>query len=246
MIMKKYCEYIRVSTKRQGNSGLGLAAQQEINRDYVKSVNGEIVETFQDIESGTHRDRPGLWRAIEYCKANKTTLLVAKLDRLARDVEFTFKIINTGIDIHFVDMPAVNTIILGVFASVAQYERELISKRTTDALHQRQKQIKQDGYFISKAGNKCTSLGGTTTGQAKGGKVNGEKRRKEAIEDSTNRIVCEMLKDVITPQDVDRVVEKLNAMGLRTHRGLEFTRNRLTALRTKINRRVEYAQICVG
>ena len=91
MIMKKYCEYIRVSTKRQGNSGLGLAAQQEINRDYVKSVNGEIVETFQDIESGTHRDRPGLWRAIEYCKANKTTLLVAKLDRLARDVEFTFK-----------------------------------------------------------------------------------------------------------------------------------------------------------
>ena len=246
MIMKKYCEYIRVSTKRQGNSGLGLAAQQEINRDYVKSVNGEIVETFQDIESGTHRDRPGLWRAIEYCKANKTTLLVAKLDRLARDVEFTFKIINTGIDIHFVDMPAVNTIILGVFASVAQYERELISKRTTDALHQRQKQIKQDGYFISKAGNKCTSLGGTTTGQAKGGKVNGEKRRKEAIEDSTNRIVCEMLKDVITPQDVDRVVEKLNAMGLRTHRGLEFTRNRLTALRTKINRRTEYAQICVG
>lgn len=244
--MKKYCEYIRVSTKRQGYSGLGLAAQQEINRDYIKSVNGEIVETYQDIESGTHRDRPGLWKAIEYCKENKTTLLVAKLDRLARDVEFTFKIINTGIDIHFVDMPAVNTIILGVFASVAQYERELISKRTTDALRQRKRQIEQDGYFISKAGNKCTSLGGTTTGQAKGGKVNGEKRRKEAMGNSTNRIVGELLKDCVTPQDIDRVAEKLNAMGLKTHSGLEFTRNRLTALRTKINRRTEYAQICVG
>jgi DNA invertase Pin-like site-specific DNA recombinase len=246
MIMKKYCEYIRVSTKRQGYSGLGLAAQQEINRDYIKSVNGEIVETYQDIESGTHRDRPGLWKAIEYCKENKTTLLVAKLDRLARDVEFTFKIINTGIDIHFVDMPAVNTIILGVFASVAQYERELISKRTTDALRQRKRQIEQDGYFISKAGNKCTSLGGTTTGQAKGGKVNGEKRRKEAMGNSTNRIVGELLKDCVTPQDIDRVAEKLNAMGLKTHSGLEFTRNRLTALRTKINRRTEYAQICAG
>lgn len=238
--MGKYCEYIRVSTKRQGNSGLGLAAQQEINRDYVKSVNGEIVETFQDIESGTHRDRPGLWKAIEYCKENKTTLLVAKLDRLARDVEFTFKIINTGIDIHFVDMPAVNTIILGVFASVAQYERELISKRTTDALRQRQKQIEQDGYFISKSGNKCTSLGGTTTGQAKGGKANGEKRRKEAMNDEKNNMIAAMLEGCNTPKDLDKVVERLNARGIRTHSGLEFTRNRLTALRTKINRRTEY------
>jgi len=143
-------------------------------------------------------------------------------------------------------MPAVNTIILGVFASVAQYERELISKRTTDALRQRKRQIEQDGYFISKAGNKCTSLGGTTTGQAKGGKVNGEKRRKEAMGNSTNRIVGELLKDCVTPQDIDRVAEKLNAMGLKTHSGLEFTRNRLTALRTKINRRTEYAQICAG
>lgn len=244
--MKKYCEYIRVSTKRQGSSGLGLSAQKEINRDYVKSVNGEIVETFQDVESGTHRDRPGLWQAIEYCKLNKTTLLVAKLDRLARDVEFTFKIINTGIDIHFVDMPAVNTIILGVFASVAQYERELISKRTTDALRQRQRQIEQEGGFYSKSGNWCTSLGGSTTGQAKGGKANGERQRKAATERSVNRIVAEMLRDASTPQDVDKVVEKLNAMGLRTATNKEFTRNRLTALRTKINRRTEYAQICVG
>lgn len=244
--MKKYCEYIRVSTKRQGSSGLGLSAQKEINRDYVKSVNGEIVETFQDVESGTHRDRPGLWQAIEYCKLNKTTLLVAKLDRLARDVEFTFKIINTGIDIHFVDMPAVNTIILGVFASVAQYERELISIRTKAALAVQKRKIAEEGGFYSKSGNWCTSLGGSTTGQAKGGKANGERQRKAATERSVNRIVAEMLRDASTPQDVDKVVEKLNAMGLRTATNKEFTRNRLTALRTKINRRTEYAQICVG
>ena len=139
-------------------------------------------------------------------------------------------------------MPAVNTIILGVFASVAQYERELISKRTTDALHQRQKQIKQDGYFISKAGNKCTSLGGTTTGQAKGGKVNGEKRRKEAMDDEKNNMIAAMLEGCNTPQDIDKVVERLNARGILTKTGLPFTRNRLTALRTKINRRTEYIQ----
>lgn len=132
--MKQFAVYIRVSTRKQGNSGLGLAAQQKICGEFIKAQGGEQVAEFKDVESGTHRDRKGLLAAIDYCKRNDCALVIAKLDRLARDVEFCFKVVNTGIEIHFCDMPTLNSLLLGVFASVAQYERELTSDRTTKAL----------------------------------------------------------------------------------------------------------------
>lgn len=132
--MRQYATYIRVSTQKQGRSGLGLESQQKICGDFIKSNNGKVCAEFKDVESGTHRDRKGLWNAIEYCKGHGCPLVIAKLDRLARDVEFCFHVINTGIEIHFCDMPAINSLLLGVFASVAQYERELTSDRTKKAL----------------------------------------------------------------------------------------------------------------
>ena len=132
--MKQYAVYIRVSTRKQGESGLGLESQRKICDDFIKAHDGEKVAEFKDVESGTHRDRKGLAEAVAFCKKNNCAMVIAKLDRLARDVEFCFKIINTGIEIHFVDMPQINTLLLGVFASVAQYERELTSDRTRKAL----------------------------------------------------------------------------------------------------------------
>lgn len=132
--MKKYVVYLRVSTTKQGARGLGIDAQRKMCNDFIARNGGTMVQEFLDVESGSHRDRKGLWSAIDYCKANDCALVVAKLDRLCRDVEFCFKVINTGIEIHFTDMPILNTMILGVFASVAQYERELISSRTKAAL----------------------------------------------------------------------------------------------------------------
>ena len=132
--MKQYATYLRVSTQKQGRSGLGLESQQKICEDFIKSNGGNKCAEFMDVESGTHRDRKGLWNAIEYCKSNGCPLVIAKLDRLARDVEFCFHVINVGIEIHFCDMPAINSLLLGVFASVAQYERELTSDRTKKAL----------------------------------------------------------------------------------------------------------------
>lgn len=134
MDSKNFAVYLRVSTTKQGARGLGIDAQRKMCNDFISRNNGTMKQEFLDVESGTHRDRKGLWSAIDYCKANDCALVVAKLDRLARDVEFCFKIINTGIEIHFTDMPVVNSMILGVFASVAQYERELISSRTKAAL----------------------------------------------------------------------------------------------------------------
>lgn len=129
-----YSIYIRVSTQRQYDSHLGLDAQTKTCKDYIASVNGEVDQIFVDAESGKSRTRKGLWKAINHCKDTGQTLVFAKLDRLARDVEFTFKVRNMGIDIYFCDMPVCNTMVLGVFAAVAEYERELISTRTKAAL----------------------------------------------------------------------------------------------------------------
>ena len=138
--MKQYVTYLRVSTQRQGAQGLGISAQRGMCDNFIKQNKGEQVREFMDVESGTHRDRKGLWQAIDYCKKNGCSLVIAKLDRMSRDVEFTFKVINTGIDIHFTDMPVVNSMILGVFAAVAQYEREMVSTRTKQALAVKKKQ----------------------------------------------------------------------------------------------------------
>lgn len=132
--MKKYSIYLRVSTQRQFDSHLGIEAQTKTCKDYIASVGGEVDKIFVDAKSGKSRDRKGLWDAIEHCKNTGQTLVFAKLDRLARDVEFTFKIKNTGIDLYFCDMPVCNSMILSVFAGVAEYERGLISSRTKSAL----------------------------------------------------------------------------------------------------------------
>lgn len=132
--MNKYAIYIRVSTKKQDASGLGLESQRDICMKYINSKNGILLAEFKDIKSGKKEERAGLLNAIDYCKANNCTLVISKLDRLARNVEFTFRVINTGIDIYFCDMPNLNTLVLGMMATVAQYERELISKRSKDAL----------------------------------------------------------------------------------------------------------------
>ena len=159
MAAQRFVIYLRVSTKRQGSSGLGLEAQRKMCTDLIDREGGIAVKEFQDIESGKSRTRPGLWNAIDYCKVYGCTLVIAKLDRLARDVEFTFKVIGTGIQIRFVDMPVMNTMILGVFASVAQYERELIMQRTKGALESIKDDIAKNGGHVSKTGRYIKKLG---------------------------------------------------------------------------------------
>ena len=156
---QKFVIYLRVSTKRQGASGLGLDAQRRMCTELIEKEGGLLVKEFQDVESGKSRTRPGLWNAIDFCKVHDCTLVIAKLDRLARDVEFTFKVIGTGIQIRFVDMPVMNTMILGVFASVAQYERELINQRTKSALDSIKEDIAHNGGHVSRTGRYIKKLG---------------------------------------------------------------------------------------
>lgn len=215
---KKFVIYKRVSTAKQGRSGLGLEAQQEICMRYIESQDGVVDKEFQDIESGTHRDRPGLLAAIDYAKSNDCTLVIAKLDRLARDIEFTFKVMNTGVDIHFCDMPAVNTLILGVFATVAQYERELTSKRTKDALAAK----KAQGHKLGREKGADTSAAYT---------VSSENRKNKARAKQENKIIWTVLCDYVkanggaipTMPQYEEASAKLNTMGVKTPSGLDMT-----------------------
>ena len=242
--MKKYVIYLRVSTQRQGSSGLGLDAQRKVCKEFIERNNGYLLNEFKDIESGKSRTRQGLMNAISFCKENDCTLVIAKLDRLARDVEFTFKVINTGIQIHFCDMPQVNTMILGVFASVAQYERELISARTKAALGVRKKQLVEDGYFITKEGKRCERLGGGTMEQAV--KRASELRQEKARQNSANLFLIKYIDNFEKRNGelngrTDRKVwedlaEELNNLGQTTSKGLPFNYVRLYAMVKRVKK----------
>ena len=132
--MTKYIAYYRVSTKRQGASGLGLDAQKEQIAEHVRRNGGVITAEFTEIKSGTSRDRMVLKQAVELSNKEKATIIVAKLDRLARDAEYAHYIRNTAHDICALDIPGMNKMIFGFFAAYAEYERDKISERTKDAL----------------------------------------------------------------------------------------------------------------
>ena len=128
----KFIEYLRVSTRGQGASGLGLDAQKEIIRNYLKGV--EPISSFVEVESGRHNDRPKLQEALKMCRKEKATLIVAKLDRLSRNVAFTSKLLESDVEIKFCDFPEANRLVLHIVSSIAEYEANLIRTRTRQAL----------------------------------------------------------------------------------------------------------------
>lgn len=130
----KFVSYIRVSTQKQGRSGLGLEGQREAVAGYLNGGRWTLVGEFVEIESGKRNDRPELAKALALCRIHKAVLLVAKLDRLARNVAFTATLMESGVKFVAVDMPDVNDMVIHILASVAQGEAKAISDRTKAAL----------------------------------------------------------------------------------------------------------------
>lgn len=154
--------YLRVSTARQGKSGLGLEAQQKAVADYLSTGQWNLLEEFVEVESGKNSKRPKLLEAIELCKASGAKLLVAKLDRLARDAAFLMNLKDAGIDFVCADMPEANRLTIGIMALVAEQEREAISKRTKEALAAAKARGVQlgayrDGVYVGGKGNADTA-----------------------------------------------------------------------------------------
>lgn len=143
-----YVAYYRVSTKKQGASGLGLDAQKQTANNFLKETD-YIIKEFVEIESGKNNQREQLDEAIKYARNNKYTLLVAKLDRLSRNVSFIFTLRDSGVDFVCADIPDANTLTIGIFATIAQHEREIISRRTKDALQAK----KEKGFLLGSPKN---------------------------------------------------------------------------------------------
>jgi DNA invertase Pin-like site-specific DNA recombinase len=130
----KFVSYLRVSTARQGASGLGLEAQREAVTSYLNGGSWQLVQELIEVESGKSKDRPRLIEALRLCRIYNATLLVAKLDRLARNVAFVSTLMEAGVKFVAVDLPQANELTVHIMAAMAEYEAKAISARTKAAL----------------------------------------------------------------------------------------------------------------
>lgn len=132
MITKSYVAYLRQSTMKQQLSGLGIEAQREIIHNYIKDKT--LIAEYVETESGKKSDRPQLMEALALCRKTNSILIVAKLDRLSRNVAFTSRLLESDVEIVFCDFPQANRLILHIISSIAEYEANLISQRTRQSL----------------------------------------------------------------------------------------------------------------
>lgn len=132
--LKTYVAYYRVSTVKQGRSGLGLEAQRSAVEGYLAAQGGEVVAEYVEVESGRRKDREQLKLAMNHARIARASLIIAKLDRLARNVSFTAALMESGIDFICCDMPHANKFTIHVMAALAEMEGEMISVRTKAAL----------------------------------------------------------------------------------------------------------------
>ncbi len=151
--MEKGAAYYRVSTDRQGDSGLGLEAQMNAVHYFVQSKRYDLTREFTEVESGKKNKRLILKEALDYCLKNHATLIIAKLDRLSRNVAFIASLMESRVQFVAVDIPGASHLVLHVMAAFAQYEREQISKRTKEALQAAKEkgiQLGANGRALSK------------------------------------------------------------------------------------------------
>lgn len=213
----KYVAYYRVSTSKQGSSGLGLDAQKEAVKRYLNGGGWELLEEFTEIETGKGSNalskRPHLREAIEYARKNKAKLLIAKLDRLARNVHFISTLMEQKVKFVACDFPEANELTIHILSAMAQYETKLISDRTKAALQQAKERGKILGNPNLKADN--------------------DKRLREAQDFAENlRPTLDAFKSSGMTQRV--MVDELNKLGVKTARGGEWSLIQLQRVMTRL------------
>lgn len=210
--------YYRVSTKAQGESGLGLEAQRAAVAGHVKGI---IVAEYTEIESGKNNQRIQLNLAIDRAKKENAILIIAKLDRLSRNASFIFTLRDSGVNFQCVDMPDANTLTIGIFATLAQHERELISARTRAALQAKLAQ----GAVLGNPENL------TPEAQRKG--VLGNARR--AATNANNRRAWFMINTLrLAGKNYTQIAQELNRNGYRTAQDCVFSPMQVSRLANRI------------
>lgn len=207
--------YVRVSTKGQGESGLGLEGQQAAIAAYASQNDAVVARLYVEVESGRSVDRPQLKLAIAHCKRSKARLVVAKLDRLARNVAFTSALMESGIDFIACDNPTANKLTVHILAAVAESEAEAISARTKAALGA----YKARGGRLGAALPQCRNL--TQAARKRGAKAAGvavAAKANEAYADLAP-IMREMRTKGLSQQ---AIANELNQQGHTTRQGKQW------------------------
>lgn len=205
-----YIAYYRVSTQKQGQSGLGLDAQKTAVTRFINPETDRIVNEFTDIESGKNDKRPQLAIAIEQAKQTGATLLIAKLDRLSRNASFIFMLRDSKIDFVCADMPNANSVTIGIMAVLAQDERERISHRTKVALAE----LKKKGKVLGTPEN--LNHEAVYKGRLK--------RSQNALRNENNRKATALIASMRNHgATFYQITKELNKAGFKTRRGGQFS-----------------------
>ena len=218
-----YVAYLRQSTKKQEISGLGIEAQREIIQKFLGQE--KPVAEYVETESGKKTDRPKLTEALALCRKTKSTLIVAKLDRLSRNVAFTSKLLESDVEIKFCDFPEANRLVLHIIASIAVYEAGLISQRTKQSL----KAKKARGILLGKPENLTNNLDRA---------IENSKRaiRKKAKDNPNNKRAVAMLKVLVEQElSLSEMARRLNEEGFVTSQGKKFSAWQVSVLLQRYN-----------
>lgn len=199
-----FISYYRVSTHKQGYTGLGMEAQKAAVRAYVR---GECVASYTEVESGKRDDRPELMKAIEHAKSVGAKLVIAKLDRLSRDPDFIGALMKASVDFIACDMPDANKLTIRIMAAIAEHERELISVRTKQALAIKRDQLAAEGKRLGNPSpHRTLALG---------------REKRVAKANAGKAQVMLSINDIRTGgiTTLKGIAEALNAHGVKTARG---------------------------
>ncbi len=214
--MTRYISYYRVSTQKQGESKLGLESQKASVRAFL-SAQDKLIAEYQEVESGKKNNRLELLKAIEHCKSSDSTLLIAKLDRLSRNVQFIYTLRDSNVNFICCDMPDANSVTIGILAVLAQEERERTSQRTRKALQE-----------LIKKGVKLGTPENLTPEARHKGTL---KIKQNALDNPNNKKATAMIvllrKEKLSYR---RIASKLNADGFVTRRGKMFSASQVLIL----------------
>lgn len=207
----KFIAYYRVSTQKQGSSGLGLEAQEKAVKDYLNGGKWELLTQFIEVESGKHADRPKLTEALALAKKNKATLIIAKLDRLSRNMAFIANLMESKVEFKACDFPTANKLTLHIMAAFAEHEREMISKRTSDALQAAKSRNQKLGWANP-----------SRTDQSNASALGVAARKEKLIKQDNNLLpVIQQIKlsGIVTLQGI---ANELNKRDIKTSRGNQW------------------------
>lgn len=218
MEQQNYIAYLRQSTKKQEYSGLGVEAQREIIQNYLKDKRplAEFIET----ESGKKSDRPKLIEALDLCRRTRSTLIVAKLDRLSRNVAFTSRLLESDVEIIFCDFPEANKLVLHIISSIAGYEANLISQRTRQSLQAK----KARGCKLGKSENLMSKLPQAIENSNR-------TNRQKALNNPNNKRAIAYLKVLVREgKTLSEMAKILNEEGFVTAKGYQFKASQVSVL----------------